>query len=46
MEQGVVSPAEKLVCESLLETCTCEALDREDFAACGLTRTTQQEPSQ
>lgn len=34
-----VSEAEANRCDQLLETCTCEALARDDFAACGLTKT-------
>lgn len=32
----VVTEEEQEICERLLEGCTCEALDRDDFAACGL----------
>lgn len=30
------SPEEDDRCVDLLDTCTCDALEREDFAACGL----------
>ncbi|MCA9553614.1 MAG: hypothetical protein KC933_26480 [Myxococcales bacterium] len=33
-----VSTAEAAVCSDLLETCDCEALAREDYAACGLSK--------
>jgi hypothetical protein len=33
-----VSMAEAEVCSALLETCDCDALAREDYAACGLTK--------
>lgn len=32
------NPEEEMACSALLETCTCEALAREDLAACGLSR--------
>lgn len=31
-----ITEAEALACEGLLESCTCEALERGDLAACGL----------
>ena len=31
-------------CSELLETCECEALEREDFAACGLTKRREPNP--
>ncbi len=31
------STAEAERCSNLLDTCDCQALDREDYAACGLT---------
>ncbi len=31
-----VSPAEGERCSALLDTCDCDALDREDFGKCGL----------
>lgn len=33
----VVSTEEAERCSNLLDTCDCDALDREDYAACGLT---------
>lgn len=35
--KGDVTDAETLACEGLLESCTCEALERGNLAACGLT---------
>jgi phage-related protein len=33
-----VSPAEEDRCDQLLESCTCDALAVDNFAACGLTK--------
>lgn len=32
------TPAEMEACEAALDTCDCEALEREDLAACGLSK--------
>ncbi len=34
-----ITPQENEVCETLLDTCTCDALEREDIQACGLSKT-------
>lgn len=33
-----ISPEEAEVCSALLDTCTCEAVERGDLAACGLAK--------
>jgi hypothetical protein len=36
--RSIVTEQDTSVCTTLLDSCTCEALDRGDYAACGLTR--------
>ena len=36
MQNRPVSNEESAACESKLDSCTCDRLDSEDFAACGL----------
>lgn len=38
MQLRDVSAAEEAVCEAKLEGCTCEALEADDLAACGLAK--------
>ncbi len=35
----IVTTEEAERCDTLMDNCTCEALEREDFAACGLSNT-------
>lgn len=37
-QQREVSAAEEVTCEAKLETCTCDALQADDLAACGLSK--------
>ena len=36
------TPAEQTICSGLLDSCTCDALARDDLAACGLTKGSEQ----
>ncbi|MBN2360014.1 MAG: hypothetical protein JXR83_11220 [Deltaproteobacteria bacterium] len=37
-QQRQPTDADKKACEAALKTCTCEALERQDLAACGFAR--------
>jgi hypothetical protein len=38
MEQNAPTTADEEVCDSLLDGCTCEALEAEEFEKCGLSK--------